>query len=552
MFQGSREHAPAAGRIALFALIVLGLSALYTAYFGVASWFFPTMRSVRQPVAFIVGAIAVLALALIALVARSRRRLTPAVLVLLDAATVVVPGVLLTVSAYFMADHPATAYRTFIAATFLVFSRALFVPSSAVMTALLSTAVLGQLVAVQVLVAVTVPAATLLPPAVHAVSFTVWSIVGVIIASLGSGVIYGLRRQVHEAEVQVREARQLGQYTLREKIGQGGMGVVYRARHALLRRPTAIKLMSDEACDELHLKRFEREVQLTSELTHPNTVAVYDYGRSPDGVFYYAMEHLDGVDLDTLVSDFGAQPLGRTVHILVQVCGALAEAHERSLVHRDIKPANILLCHRGGMPDVVKVLDFGLVKEMHRDEASLSNHDLVAGTPAFLSPEAIMDPEAVGPQSDLYALGAVAYYLLTGAYVFTGNIVDVCGAHLHARPIPPHLRCGRAVDAELESIVLSCLEKEPRERPAGARELGRRLRQLQYADWSEDDAQRWWDERGAVMLTERARRHEVERSGPATIVVDLRDRQRESTRRQVGGDSDEIGTAVPILGARGR
>jgi len=201
-----------------------------------------------------------------------------------------------------------------------------------------------------------------------------WAVVTISMCTLASRVIYGLAQRV-------KEVTQLGQYTLEEKIGEGGMGVVFRARHALLRRPTAVKLLPRERAGERSLARFEREVQLTSALTHPNTVAVYDYGPTPEGIFYYAMEYLDGITFEELVAHDGPQPAARVKHLLRQVAGALEEAHGVGLIHRDIKPSNIALCIRGGTPDHVKVLDFGLVKELAKPDANLSAADAVVGTP---------------------------------------------------------------------------------------------------------------------------------------------------------------------------
>jgi serine/threonine-protein kinase len=327
---------------------------------------------------------------------------------------------------------------------------------------------------------------------------------------LTSRVIYGLREEV-------REARRLGQYTLEEKLGEGGMGTVYRARHAMLRRPTAVKLLPPEKAGQAALERFEREVQLTARLSHPNTVAVFDYGRTPDGVFYYAMEFLDGTNLEELVRGDGAQPPGRVVHVLRQVASALVEAHGIGLVHRDVKPENIILCERGGVADVAKVVDFGLVKDLERTGASVSRADVVQGTPLYLSPEAITAPDRVDARGDLYALGAVGYYLLTGHHVFSGaTLVEVCSHHLHTAPVPPGERLGRPVPAALERLLLSCLEKDPARRPASALALRDELAGLPGVDsWSEEEARTWWERWRARPA--RAR----ERGGGRTLEVAL-------------------------------
>jgi eukaryotic-like serine/threonine-protein kinase len=318
-----------------------------------------------------------------------------------------------------------------------------------------------------------------------------WSFIALIFSGVASAVLYGLRREV-------RDARRLGQYTLGEKLGQGGMGVVYRASHAMLRRPTAIKLLSEGG--GASLTRFEQEVHLLAGLAHPNIVTVHDYGRTADGSFYYAMELLDGMDLDKLVAASGPQPPERVIHILRQVARGLHEAHEVGLVHRDVKPANVFLCRRWGEPDAVKVLDFGLAKNNADPRSSVTAQDVLLGTPLYISPEALEHAALVDLRSDIYSLGAVAYYMLTAQPVFSGrSAMEVCVKHLHSTPVPPSERLGRAVPADLEAIVLRCLAKSPGERYASAAELERALAACAAADeWRPDRAQAWWQQHGSV------------------------------------------------------
>ncbi|MCA9011548.1 MAG: protein kinase [Planctomycetaceae bacterium] len=311
-------------------------------------------------------------------------------------------------------------------------------------------------------------------------------------------IVAKLQKDAQKAAI---EAKQLGQYELDEKLGAGGMGVVYKAHHAMLRRPTAVKMLDIDKVDAASTARFEREVQITCQLNHPNTIAIYDYGRTPEGLFYYAMEYLDGLDLQQLVEKFGPQPEGRVIRILSQVCGSLYEAHTRGLVHRDIKPSNIMLNRRGSEPDVVKVLDFGLVKALDEEKvAGMTGTSSLTGTPLYMSPEAIQSPLAVDNRSDLYAVGAVGYFLLTGQPVFSAsNIVELCRQHVDQSPMPPSQRLGRGISSELEHAILACLEKNRAKRPQTARDLANMLARCPEAQsWTTDAADSWWSrfERG--------------------------------------------------------
>jgi eukaryotic-like serine/threonine-protein kinase len=356
----------------------------------------------------------------------------------------------------------------------------------------------------------------------------IWWLVQVVVATLTTRVIYGLRQRV-------REARQLGQYMLEKKLGEGGMGVVYRASHALLRRPTAVKLLVSERAGERAIQRFEREVRLTARLTHPNTVTIYDYGRTPDGVFYYAMELLDGIDLEELVQTSGPLPPARVCHILIQVAGALAEAHAIGLIHRDVKPANIMLCRQIGRADIVKLLDFGLVREMDSADQTRSDIHTLTGTPLYMAPESIVNPSHVDGRADLYALAAVGYFLLVGAPVFEGRtMVEVCGLHLHAEPVPPSQRLGRTLPEGLERAILHGLAKKPDDRFPSAEAFAHELRLAsEGVSWTPEEAQAWWSrhvplDSGGAALSDALKSGQVEGDGGTEMLpvigIDWRDR----------------------------
>ena len=329
-----------------------------------------------------------------------------------------------------------------------------------------------------------------------------------LILSLAAATTVGSLGAAARARKRAELAQHLGQYRLTEPIGVGGVGVVYRAQHALLRRPTAIKLILPERLDPGRLARFEREVQLTSQLTHPNTIAVYDYGHTPDGIFFYAMELVDGITFDELIHLDGAQPTARTVHLMRQLAGALAEAHAAHLIHRDLKPANAMLARRRGMRDVVKVLDFGLAKELGAalgaGEMSqrISSGQLHArlnvtrdggffGTPGYASPEAIVG-EPVDARADIYSLGAVWYALLTGAPPYAGeSAVAVCALQVAGPPPAPSTRVS-SIPPEIDALVLRCMARDPAQRPASAAMLLDAIEGLPVPEWRAAMAEAWW------------------------------------------------------------
>jgi serine/threonine-protein kinase len=319
------------------------------------------------------------------------------------------------------------------------------------------------------------------------------------LAVLGSWVVYGLN-------VEVALARRMGSYQLVERLGSGGMGEVWSAKHRLMARPAAVKLVRPEIRDkyspagnERLLERFKREAQVTAGLESPHTVRLYDFGISDQGVFYYVMELLNGLDLERLVVTYGAQPPERVVHVLLQMCHSLREAHDQGLIHRDIKPSNLVLCRRrAGDYDVVKVLDFGMVAlrtEAVADTSRITVEGQVGGTPAYMPPETISEEDDVDARADIYSVGCVAYWLLTGSPVFERkNPMKTILAHVQEAPVPPSRRAELEIPPALERLVLECLEKHPDQRPRSAEDLADRLRATGLApDWTQDRAREWWE-----------------------------------------------------------
>lgn len=300
---------------------------------------------------------------------------------------------------------------------------------------------------------------------------------------------------------QVRQARELGSYRLEEELGKGGMGEVYRASHHMLARPAAVKLIRPEVLGDssqgnarVILERFRREAETAAALRSPHTISLYDFGVSHDGTLFIVMELLNGIDLESLVNRFGPLPPERAAYLMMQACHSLEEAHSHGLVHRDIKPSNIFSCRMGLEVDFVKVLDFGLAKNTSTPGSTLTAPDAAAGTPAYIAPELVRGDAAVDHRVDIYAIGCVAYWLVTGTLVFEApNALQLMFQHANAEPVPPSKRTELIIPAAFDEVVLACLAKRPEHRPQGAGELARRLAaSVAGAEWNEESAERWW------------------------------------------------------------
>jgi serine/threonine protein kinase len=345
-------------------------------------------------------------------------------------------------------------------------------------------------------------------PGLTAVNQTLLLIVVVVMATVTSRILYDLRRTI-------REANELGQYLLEEKLGAGGMGEVWRARHRLLVRDAAIKLIrpellaGSETGPDVVLRRFEREALATAALRSPHTVHLYDFGQAEDGTLFYVMELLQGIDLEKLVGRFGPVPPERAIHILNQVCHSLAEAHQNGLTHRDIKPANIFVSGTGTDCDFVKVLDFGLVRlrpETTSANVYQTNEQTVGGTPAYVAPEIVLGDAPYDHRVDIYAVGCVAYWLLTGHLVFnSGSAMAMLADHARSQPPLLSTRTELPIPPDLEQLIMQCLEKEPGRRPSSAAELAARLTACKVeAAWTRERAERWWQQHLPMAVDERA------------------------------------------------
>jgi eukaryotic-like serine/threonine-protein kinase len=329
---------------------------------------------------------------------------------------------------------------------------------------------------------------------------------------LGAVLAIILSRFVYSLGTDVSKAREMGSYKLVELLGRGGMGEVWRAEHRLLVRPAAVKLIQPEVLGfhdsrqtEVIKRRFEREAQATAMLSSPHTIHLYDFGMTEDGAFYYVMELLHGIDLETLVEKYGPLPAERAAHFLLQICSSLEEAHQDGLIHRDVKPANIYISRYGVEYDFVKVLDFGIVKsKSDTTTQTLTSANDANGTPGFMAPEMALG-KVIDARVDIYAVGCVAYWLLTGRLVFEEETsLATILAHAQKTPVAPSRRSEIEIPPSFEKLIMSCLEKDPQRRPSSAREIIRTLSQYGVANaWTPERAEKWWQT------------HMPEKSGPA-------------------------------------
>jgi eukaryotic-like serine/threonine-protein kinase len=476
--------AAGARRLVIIALIAAGAAALFAVVDRIVSPFDPRSAVAALWLMAVLGSVGLgLSVAWIAY----REMVSPEKLLDLGLLFEVVEALFLGIQFHSVSTAPGVQPRGWSAVAVWILAYPLIVPNTRrkMLVATLAAALMDP-VALAVNVAVGTPAPRL------STAFLMF-----LPTAVAAGVSLIVSRIVYELAVAAGKGQEMGSYRLEELLGRGGMGEVWKASHRLLTRRAAVKLIRiDPGADSRELlRRFEREARATAALRSPHTVDVYDYGTTEDGRFYYVMELLEGYDLETLVNRFGPLPAGRAVYLLEQACHSLAEAHEGGLIHRDVKPANIYVCRYGIDADFVKLLDFGLVKNPVQDaRGSVTMTGVIAGTPGYMSPEMGLGSPDVDWRTDIYALGCVAYWLVTGHRVFEdGPPMQVLMDHVQKTPEPPSKKVEGGLPAELDQVILACLEKDPNNRPQTARELAERLRAVPLAErWTEEVARRWW------------------------------------------------------------
>jgi eukaryotic-like serine/threonine-protein kinase len=440
---------------------------------------------------WLAGGIACLGLSLSVAWIASREMMAPEKILDLGLLFEVLAGLCLGISQHVVPYRAGDISRGWTGVAVWVLAFPLIIPNTRrkVITATILTAVMDPLgLALHVAAGAAAP-----PPDAYWMFFT---------TALGAVIAIFIHRIVYQNAVDASKSQDMGSYHLEELLGRGGMGEVWRASHRLLARSSAVKLIRPDSLGAGGadvLKRFEREAQATAALRSPHTVEIYDFGTTEGGTFYYVMELLEGYDSETLVNAFGPLAPPRAIHLLRQVCKSLAEAHERGMVHRDIKPANIYICRYGLENDFVKVLDFGLVKSnlpIGGHNSALTAAGIVAGTAEYISPEMARGDATVDSRADLYALGCVAYWLLTGKLVFEGaTAMDILIEHVKTKPTPPSQKASQPIPAKLEEIILALLQKDPNNRPQTAQEIDRMLASIALPEsWTDTHAERWWKE----------------------------------------------------------
>jgi serine/threonine-protein kinase len=481
----------------MFAKILAGIALAFLIVGTLVGVAVPMMPSQSESVTSMIAHLSGLALLTAVWLICRRGQYSLAVLELLDAGAVIGSGV-----AWSLFVHPSvpdSIYWGVDSVMLTLLARAIVVPSSAARTLRVTVlASLPLLVSIGFwLVRLSAnPSPNELQPALATAMFQLLLLLSSIaMATITSRIMYDLRQKV-------REANEIGPYVLEEKLGMGGMGEVWRARHRFLVRAAAVKLIRLEvlggADPAVLLRRFEREARATAALRSPHTVQLYDFGQAEDGTLYYVMEMLVGVDLEKLISKFGPVPAERAIHILKQVCHSLDEAHQNGLTHRDVKPANVFVSGIGSESDFVKVLDFGLVRVQHEspeaDQVKLTAEGSVGGTPAYMAPEVALGEASYDHRIDIYAVGCIGYWLLTGKLVFEADTpMKMIVEHARTPPPRPQTRTELPIPPELEQIIMDCLEKDPARRPATAGELALRLARVPVPQqWTAERAERWW------------------------------------------------------------
>jgi serine/threonine-protein kinase len=492
---GSPEVLPAAlvtagaKRLAPIALVLAGSS---VAYAVLDRLLLPVkVFAPGSQLLWLAGVMATLGLSLSVAWIAAREMMAPEKLLDLGLLFEVLGGLCLAISQHSVPYQPGVISRGWTGVAVWVLAFPLIIPNTRrkVITVTILTAAMDPL-GLALHVAAGAPAP---PPNAYWMFFT---------TALAAGIAIFIHRIVYQNAVDASKSQDMGSYHLEELLGRGGMGEVWRASHRLLARSSAVKLIRPDSLGAGGadvLKRFEREAQATAALRSPHTVEIYDFGTTEGGTFYYVMELLEGYDSETLINAFGPLAPHRAIHLLRQVCKSLAEAHERGMVHRDIKPANIYICRYGLENDFVKVLDFGLVKSnlpIGGHNSALTAAGIVAGTAEYISPEMARGDATVDSRADLYALGCVAYWMLTGKLVFEGaTAMDILIEHVKTKPTPPSQKASQPIPAKLEEIILALLQKDPNNRPQTAQEIDRMLASVPLPEpWTDGHAERWWKE----------------------------------------------------------